>query len=134
MTANADDSVAALDLNYLSEIDEAHKARGEFQGSRGQLPRAAFDRLVLPDEHKRLIQSLVAQHFRDKENWTAKDEQLDIVRGKGEYLVNVDVFECLYSTYRQGPDCLTSRRSWSWENVNCRCVISKSLIFLDQRI
>ena len=97
MTANADDSVAALDLNYLSEIDEAHKARGEFQGSRGQLPRAAFDRLVLPDEHKRLIQSLVAQHFRDKENWTAKDEQLDIVRGKGEDFVSMSMCSSAYT-------------------------------------
>lgn len=42
----------------------------------------AFDRLVLPDGHRRTIKSLIAQHFYDKGSKSAS-EQVDIVRGKG---------------------------------------------------
>lgn len=44
----------------------------------------AFDRLVLPDGHKDMIKSLIAQHYRDKESKGAQSEQFDIVRGKGK--------------------------------------------------
>lgn len=43
----------------------------------------AFDRLVLPDGHRRTIKSLIAQHFYDKGSKSAASEQVDIVRGKG---------------------------------------------------
>ncbi|KAM3084607.1 hypothetical protein ACMFMF_001961 [Clarireedia jacksonii] len=52
---------------------------------------SVFDDLVIPKEHKRIIRSLVAQHFTDKD--TAKseesryDDQVDIVRGKGKGLI-----------------------------------------------
>lgn len=47
----------------------------------------AFDQLVLPEGHKRMLLSLIAQHFRDKEATTRRqaidDDEVDIVRGKG---------------------------------------------------
>ncbi|KXH42017.1 hypothetical protein CSAL01_08094 [Colletotrichum salicis] len=43
--------------------------------------------LVLPDGHKKMVKSLVAQHFRDKESATANTDQADIVRGKGKDLI-----------------------------------------------
>ncbi|KAK3987005.1 hypothetical protein QBC44DRAFT_332337 [Cladorrhinum sp. PSN332] len=45
---------------------------------------STFGRLVLPKGHKKLILSLIAQHFRNK---GAPDEQADIVRGKGKGLI-----------------------------------------------
>ncbi|KAK4454247.1 P-loop containing nucleoside triphosphate hydrolase protein [Podospora aff. communis PSN243] len=79
---------AMLDLTYLSDIETINKA-GESVDATDRHRKSAFDRLVLPDEHKRLIHSLVAQHFRDKQrqNRTTEDEQMDIVRGKGKGLV-----------------------------------------------
>lgn len=50
-------------------------------------PETAFDQLVLPSGHKRMLLSLVAQHFRDKEATSEQgireDDRTDIVRGKG---------------------------------------------------
>lgn len=43
----------------------------------------AFDRLVLEKGHRPMIESLVAQHFRDKASATGQREQVDIVKGKG---------------------------------------------------
>ncbi|EFX02041.1 aaa family ATPase [Grosmannia clavigera kw1407] len=37
--------------------------------------------------HKKMVLSLVAQHFRNKESSTADTEQVDIVRGKGKGLI-----------------------------------------------
>ncbi|RAK75169.1 P-loop containing nucleoside triphosphate hydrolase protein, partial [Aspergillus fijiensis CBS 313.89] len=47
----------------------------------------AFDQLVLEEGHKKMLLSLVAQHYRDKESPTAANEQVDIVRGKGKGLI-----------------------------------------------
>lgn len=44
----------------------------------------AFDQLVLPEKHKDIVVSLVAQHYRDKESAAKDYEQVDIVRGKGK--------------------------------------------------
>lgn len=45
----------------------------------------AFDQLVLPEKHKDIVVSLVAQHYRDKESAAKDYEQVDIVRGKGKF-------------------------------------------------
>lgn len=49
--------------------------------------KTAFDQLVLPGGHKKMLLSLIAQHFRDKKATTRRetvfDDQVDIVRGKG---------------------------------------------------
>lgn len=45
--------------------------------------RGAFGQLVLPPGHKRMVLSLISQHFRSKQSQNSTDEQVDIVRGKG---------------------------------------------------
>lgn len=47
----------------------------------------AFDRLVLEEGQKSMVQALVAQHFRDKESKTGHTAaQVDIIKGKGNYI------------------------------------------------
>ncbi|TKW56162.1 hypothetical protein CTA1_2989 [Colletotrichum tanaceti] len=48
---------------------------------------AAFDRLVLEKGHRAMIESLIAQHFRDKESKGDPNDQFDAVRGKGKGLI-----------------------------------------------
>jgi hypothetical protein len=45
---------------------------------------SAFERLELPDGHRNMVKSLVTQHFRDKQTVFTKDDQTDLIRGKGE--------------------------------------------------
>lgn len=70
-----------LDLTYLSDIRRVGQDDEDVQED-----RTAFGRLVLPDNHKKMVQSLIAQHFRDKESPESKDSQFDIVRGKGKMI------------------------------------------------
>jgi hypothetical protein len=42
---------------------------------------SAFGQLVLPPGHKKMVKSLVAQHFRDKES--QEERKADIISGKG---------------------------------------------------
>lgn len=44
----------------------------------------AFDRLVLEKGHRPMIESLVSQHFRNRESSAGQREQVDIVKGKGK--------------------------------------------------
>lgn len=48
--------------------------------------KTAFDSLVIKKEHRSMIVSLVAQHFRDKKSTSGHQQQFDIVKGKGIYL------------------------------------------------
>ncbi|PLB49715.1 P-loop containing nucleoside triphosphate hydrolase protein [Aspergillus steynii IBT 23096] len=74
---------AKLDLTHLTYI---RRPRGEAQV--GEQPQEmAFNQLVLDPGHKKMLLSLVAQHYRDKESPTAGNEQVDIVRGKGKGLI-----------------------------------------------
>jgi hypothetical protein len=68
--------VAKLDLTYLKPIDIPTTENGETS-------KTPFDQLVIPDEHKKMVLSLIAQHFRDKQSASLDDDQADIVRGKG---------------------------------------------------
>jgi hypothetical protein len=43
----------------------------------------AFEGLQLPDNHKELVTSLVVQHFRSKQSANLKNEQTDLIQGKG---------------------------------------------------
>lgn len=47
-------------------------------------PKTAFERLVIEENHKKMIVSLVDQHFRDKGSKNTHTGQADIVRGKGQ--------------------------------------------------
>lgn len=53
-------------------------------------PKTAFDRLVIEKEHRSMIVSLVAQHFRDKKSSSGQQQQFDIVKGKGIVQANLD--------------------------------------------
>ncbi|XPT03506.1 hypothetical protein M3J09_012598 [Ascochyta lentis] len=72
-----------LDLAYISEVryqlDEPSTAAAS---KRNKLTKTSFDELVLPPGHRKLILSLVAQHFRDEEH-----HDVDIFRGKGKGLI-----------------------------------------------
>ncbi|KAI1737676.1 hypothetical protein F4680DRAFT_427597 [Xylaria scruposa] len=48
---------------------------------------SAFDRLELPDGHREMVKSLVTQHFRDRQSAFARDDQTDLIRGKGKGLI-----------------------------------------------
>jgi len=77
----------------LKPIDTPTTGVGEKnskESSEGKKPRTPFDQLVIPDEHKRMVLSLIAQHFRDKESASSDDDQADIVRGKGTRSLHFD--------------------------------------------
>lgn len=44
----------------------------------------AFERLELPDGHAQMVRSLVTQHFRSRKTSLNKEEQTDLIRGKGK--------------------------------------------------
>lgn len=47
-----------------------------------------FNLLVLPEEHKQIIQAQVQEHFRKKMSLASSpDHSLDLVRGKGQGLI-----------------------------------------------
>jgi len=82
--------LATLDLTYLSPITSIGRPENSVAGAVESEEEAgvrkketAFDQLVLPPGHKKMVLSLIAQHYRDKESGTADTEQVDIVRGKG---------------------------------------------------
>ena len=66
---------AKLDLTFL---------RYENTDARG-FALSAFDQLALPDGHRDMVESLVTQHFRDRQS--SSNEQTDLVKGKGKGLI-----------------------------------------------
>jgi flagellar biosynthesis GTPase FlhF len=67
-----------IDIQTIEDGEKANKKNSEDEKS-----KTPFDQLVIPDEHKRMVLSLIAQHFRDKESASSDNDQADIVRGKG---------------------------------------------------
>ena len=83
---------AKLDLDNLSEIKDSSQRRTETaDDDLDEDSHGAFGQLVLPAGHKEMVLSLISQHFRNKESAENKDEQLDIVRGKGESICKVQM-------------------------------------------
>ncbi|KAL7915418.1 hypothetical protein GGI35DRAFT_436810 [Trichoderma velutinum] len=83
---------AKLDLSYMTAIHapeaSAVLADEQARNSNGnKKPKTAFDRLVIEKEHRSMIVSLVAQHFRDKKSSSGQQQQFDIVKGKGKGLI-----------------------------------------------
>ncbi|KAK3983791.1 hypothetical protein QBC44DRAFT_386245 [Cladorrhinum sp. PSN332] len=85
-----------LDITYMAEVQSSQISTNV--GAEGQsydpndvtkknLPVTAFDRLVLEKGHRPMIESLVSQHFRNRESATGQREQADIVKGKGKGLI-----------------------------------------------
>ncbi|PTB58279.1 hypothetical protein M431DRAFT_479776 [Trichoderma harzianum CBS 226.95] len=78
---------AKLDLTYMTAI-HAPEASAVLADERARnstdnkKPKTAFDRLVIEKEHRSMIVSLVAQHFRDKKSSSGQQQQFDIVKGK----------------------------------------------------
>ncbi|KAI1777840.1 hypothetical protein F4818DRAFT_408068 [Hypoxylon cercidicola] len=82
-------SWAKLDLNGLMDLEEYRKKQ-ERENPTENAKENAFDNLVFPDDgldRKTIVRSLVAQHFRDRESGISREEQSDIVRGKGKGLI-----------------------------------------------
>lgn len=75
-------------------------------GDKDEKSKTAFERLVLPDGHKTIMQSLVAQHYRNKDTAKGQNEQTDIVRGKGisELLQSPNGYLSPNIMHREGPD------------------------------
>lgn len=72
------------------DVDEYRKKQKDNGELDGDWKQNAFDSLVFPRDgldRKNIIRSLVAQHFQDKESLTSREEQSDIVRGKGKGLI-----------------------------------------------
>ncbi|KUI60967.1 Protein MSP1 [Cytospora mali] len=79
---------AEFDLTYLTEVTSGAEASDTTDDDEAdEDDRSAFGRLVLPKGHKDMVLSLISQHFRNKESQKHKDEQVDIVRGKGKGLI-----------------------------------------------
>ncbi|KAI7910729.1 hypothetical protein M0657_011046 [Pyricularia oryzae] len=87
---------AWLDLEYLSVV--VSSAEDATPSDHDEEDQGAFGQLVLPGGHKDMVLSLVPQHFRNKYRAHAKDEQTDIVRGKGNLGSNAADFEAALQT------------------------------------
>ncbi|KAI8299998.1 hypothetical protein K4K59_001867 [Colletotrichum sp. SAR11_240] len=68
---------AQLDLNLLRYENSSER----------DLTIDAFKRLELPEGHRELVQSLVTQHFRNRQSSFTRDEQTDLIKGKGKGLI-----------------------------------------------
>lgn len=118
---------AKLDLAYLTDIQSRSEAVSDNASSTTDAKEmdkkkepseiTAFDRLVLPEGHKPMIVSLIAQHFRDKESKGAQTEQIDIVRGKGRGSYLFQSFK-LTETARERLDSTAPRSSWCREDLD----------------
>jgi hypothetical protein len=74
---------------------------------------SAFSQLVLPEGHKDMVKSLVAQHFRNKDS--QEEQQVDIVSGKGEKIFLAGENPGSHHD-RKGADHSLTRRSWRWKD------------------
>ncbi|ETS02788.1 hypothetical protein M419DRAFT_77290 [Trichoderma reesei RUT C-30] len=80
---------AKLDLTYMTAIHapDVENVLADEQTrntTANKKQKTAFDSLVIKKEHRSMIVSLVAQHFRDKKSTSGHQQQFDIVKGKGD--------------------------------------------------
>ncbi|KAF5988631.1 putative aaa family atpase protein [Fusarium bulbicola] len=80
---------AELHLTYFAHITDSIDDSSAVNDDETEDDKTAFGRLVLPTGHKKMVLSLISQHFRNKATQRDKerDEQVDIVRGKGKELI-----------------------------------------------
>ncbi|KAM0229115.1 hypothetical protein ACHAPO_010271 [Fusarium lateritium] len=83
-----DRSWAKLDLAHLTHVTDSTED-APVVDDETEDDKTAFGQLVLPSGHKNMVLSLISQHFRNKamQRERDKDEQVDIVRGKGKGLI-----------------------------------------------
>jgi hypothetical protein len=74
-----------LDLTHLTHFTDSVDDSSAGNDNETEDDKTAFGRLVLPPGHKNMVLSLISQHFRNKaaQRDRDRDEQVDIVRGKG---------------------------------------------------
>ncbi|SCO37091.1 uncharacterized protein FFNC_05445 [Fusarium fujikuroi] len=84
-----DRSWAQLDLAHLSHVTDSVDDSVAISDDDTEDDKTAFGQLVLPPGHKKMVLSLISQHFRNKamQRERQRDEQVDIVRGKGKGLI-----------------------------------------------
>ncbi|KAJ4416164.1 hypothetical protein N0V82_006924 [Gnomoniopsis sp. IMI 355080] len=75
---------AELDLEYLSDVATGGSTPEQANDDLDESDQGAFGQLVLPKGHKKMVLSLISQHFRKKGSADMKEDQVDIVRGKGD--------------------------------------------------
>lgn len=76
---------AKLDLDCMSPVRSPGSATDQTDDDLEEGEQGAFGQLVLPPGHKKMVLSLISQHFRNKESQESNNEQVDIVRGKGKF-------------------------------------------------
>ncbi|RGP60190.1 protein msp1 [Fusarium sporotrichioides] len=83
-----DRSWAKLDLAQLTHVTDSTEDAPAVDDETED-DKTAFGQLVLPSGHKKMVLSLISQHFRNKATQRERDEdeQVDIVRGKGKGLI-----------------------------------------------
>lgn len=80
-------NASAIKQGDMQAGKEVNVHDSSIAGDQKENHQTAFDQLVLPDGHKDMVQSLIAQHLRDKEAGrkpSRRVQQMDIVRGKGK--------------------------------------------------
>ncbi|KAF4454438.1 Protein MSP1 [Fusarium austroafricanum] len=84
-----DRSWAQLDLTHLTHVTDLVDEPVTINDDDTEDDKTAFGQLVLPPGHKKMVLSLISQHFRNKamQRERERDEQVDIVRGKGKGLI-----------------------------------------------
>lgn len=93
------------------------------------IPRLAFDQLVLPPGHKSIVLSLISQHYRNRDSGRRSIDQSDIVRGKGKKFSMHPSQKSGAATngpiinYREGADSASTWCSWSRQNEHSRFVL-----------
>lgn len=68
----------------MSDVASSGNAAEQTDDDLDEDTKGAFGQLVLPEGHKKMVLSLISQHFRNRESQKGNDEQVDIVRGKGK--------------------------------------------------
>lgn len=77
-------NTAKLDLDCMSPVRSPGSATENTDDDIEEGGQGSFGQLVLPRGHKKMVLSLISQHFRNKESRESNDKQADIVRGKGK--------------------------------------------------
>lgn len=75
---------AKLDLDCMSAVRSPGSNTEQTDDELEEGGQGAFGQLVLPPGHKKMVLSLISQHFRNKESQESNEKQVDIVRGKGK--------------------------------------------------
>ncbi|KAJ8116952.1 hypothetical protein ONZ43_g4320 [Nemania bipapillata] len=113
---------AKLDLTYLGPT------KGE----------STFDLLVLPPGHREMVESLVTQHFLDKESSSDETSEVDIVRGKecvATYF-NKPLFQITCGDLGSTADIVESRLETNFALASrwgCILLIDEADVFLEAR-